>query len=222
MKRVDIDTEFAIDMYVNQGMSLTKIGEIFDVTRNTIRERLKEKNITIKSSTQALREIREKQVDIEKMVDMYVNQKIKVAEIGKKLNIHRDTVRRKLRSLGVRMQSQREAHTIELDIVKLEDMYVNQKMSTTQIGKIMGVNPKTILNKLKILGIPRRSKSEAVSLNHTQKKKDNSRNNMSTRNIVGRGSSCIEHQHFSGGPNLGNQTPIRKRLGGNSPNPTSI
>ena len=101
-------------------------------------------------------------------------------------------------------------------------MYVNQKMSTTQIGKIMGVNPKTILNKLKILGIPRRSKSEAVSLNHTQKKKDNSRNNMSTRNIVGRGSSCIEHQHFSGGPNLGNQTPIRKRLGGNSPNPTSI
>ena len=156
------------------------------------------------------------------MVDMYVNQKIKVAEIGKKLNIHRDTVRRKLRSLGVRMQSQREAHTIELDIVKLEDMYVNQKMSTTQIGKIMGVNPKTILNRLKILGIPRRSKSEVNALRNTQKKKDCSRNNMSTRNIVGRGSSCIEHQHFSGGPNLGNQTPIRKRLGGNSPNPTTI
>ena len=54
------------------------------------------------------------------------------------------------------------------------------------------------------------------------KKKDYSRNNMSTRNIVGRGSSCIEHQHFSGGPNLGNQTPIRKRLGGNSPNPKTI
>lgn len=220
MKRVDI--ELIIDMYVNQGMSLVKIGKILNAHPETITKRLKEKNITIKSSAQASREAIEIQVDIEKMVDMYVNQKIKVAEIGKKLNIHRDTVRRKLRSLGVRMQSQREAHTIELDIVKLEDMYVNQKMSTTQIGKIMGVNPKTILNRLKILGIPRRSKSEVNALRNTQKKKDCSRNNMSTRNIVGRGSSCIEHQHFSGGPNLGNQTPIRKRLGGNSPNPTTI
>lgn len=222
MERLDIDTELVIDMYVNQGMSLTKIGEIFDVTRNTIRERLKEKNITIKSVAQATREATEIQVDIEKMVDMYVNQKIKVAEIGKKLNIHRETVRLKLRSLGVRIQSQREAQTIEVDILRLEDMYVNQKMSTPKIGEIMGVSGRTILNKLKILGIPRRSKSEAAALNHTQKKKDYSRNNMSTRNIVGRGSSCIEHQHFSGGPNLGNQTPIRKRLGGNSPNPTTI
>ena len=163
-----------------------------------------------------------KKLNIELIIDMYVNQKIKVTEIGKKLNIHKVTVIRKLRSLGVRIRSQREAQTIELDIVKLEDMYVNQKMSSTKIGKIMGVNGRTILKKLEILGIPRRSKSEAQFERHTQKKKDCSRNNMSTRNIVGRGSSCIEHQHFSGGPNLGNQTPIRKRLGGNSPNPTTI
>ena len=218
MERLDIDTELAIDMYVNQGMSLAKIGKIFDVDPNTIRERLKEKNITIKSATQAT----EKQVDIEKMVDMYVNQKINVAEIGKKLNIHRVTVIRKLRSLGVRIQSQREAHTIELDIVKLEDMYVNQKMSSYKIAEMMGASQWTIMKNLKILGIPRRNKLEAATLAHTQKKKDCSRKNMTTRNIVGRGSSCIEHQHFSGGPNLGNQTPIRKRLGGNSPNPTTI
>jgi len=222
MKRVDIDTEFAIDMYVNQGMSLTKIGEIFDVTRNTIRERLKEKNITIKSSTQALREIREKQVDIEKMVDMYVNQRMSSTEIGKKLNITKETVCVKLKQIGVKMRTNTEIQTIELDIVKLEDMYVNQKMSSTKIGEIMGVTSRTIRTKLKILGIPIRSKSEAQALAHTQKKKDYSRKNMSTRNIVGRGSSCVEHQHFSGGPNLGNQTPIRKRLGGNSPNPTTI
>ena len=218
MERLDIDTELAIDMYVNQGMSLAKIGKIFDVDPNTIRERLKEKNITIKSATQAT----EKQVDIEKIVDMYVNQKINVAEIGKKLNIHRVTVIRKLRSLGVRIQSQREAHTIELDIVKLEDMYVNQKMSSYKIAEMMGASQWTIMKNLKILGIPRRNKLEAATLAHTQKKKDCSRKNMTTRNIVGRGSSCIEHQHFSGGPNLGNQTPIRKRLGGNSPNPTTI
>jgi len=218
MERVDIDTELVIDMYVNQGMSLRKIAKIFDVNYHTIAKRLEEKNITIKTS----RETIEKQVDIEKMVDMYVNQKIKVAEIGEKLNVHQTTVRRKLKQLGVRIQSQREAQTIEVDILRLEDMYVNQKMSTPKIGEIMGVSGRTILNKLKILGIPRRSKSEAAALNHTQKKKDYSRKNMSTRNIVGRGSSCIEHQHFSGGPNLGNQTPIRKRLGGNSPNPTSI
>ena len=222
MERVDIDTELVIDMYVNQGMSLVKIGKILNAHYDTITKRLKEKNITIKSSAQASREAIEIQVDIEKMVDMYVNQKIKVAEIGKKLNMHRETVRRKLRSLGVRIQSQREAKTIELDIVKLEDMYVNQKMGCPEIGKIMGVNPKTIENRLKILGIPRRSRSEVNALRNTQKKKDYSRKNMSTRNIVGRGSSCIEHQHFSGGPNLGNQTPIRKRLGGNSPNPTTI
>ena len=75
MKRLDIDTELVIDMYVNQGMSLKKIGEIFDVSYHPIKDRLKEKNITIKPSHQASREILEKQVDIEKMVDMYVNQK---------------------------------------------------------------------------------------------------------------------------------------------------
>ena len=112
-----------------------------------------------------------KKLNIELIIDMYVNQKIKVTEIGKKLNIHKVTVIRKLRSLGVRIRSQREAQTIELDIVKLEDMYVNQKMSSTKIGKIMGVNGRTILKKLEILGIPRRSKSEAQFERHTQKKK---------------------------------------------------
>lgn len=170
MKRLDIDTELVIDMYVNQGMSLRKISKIFDVDPTVITKRLKEKNITIKSSSQANREVTEKQVDIEKIVDMYVNQ----------------------------------------------------KMPSTKIGEIIGVAKTTILNKLKILGIPRRSKSEVMMLRNTQKKKDYSSKNMSTRNIVGRGSSCVEHQHFSGGPNLGNQTPIRKRLGGNSPNPTKI
>jgi len=222
MKRLDIDTELVIDMYVNQGMSLKKIGEIFDVSYHPIKDRLKEKNITIKPSHQASREILEKQVDIEKMVDMYVNQKMNLAEIGEKLNICRMTVCNKLKQLGVKMRTKGESRIIELDIVKLEDMYVNQKMSTRQIGEIMGVNRKTILVKLEILGIPRRSQSEINELRNTQKKKDNSRKNMSTRNIVGRGSSCIEHQHFSGGPNLGNQTPIRKKLGGNSPNPTTI
>jgi transposase len=222
MKRLDIDTELVIDMYVNQGMSLKKIGEIFDVSYHPIKDRLKEKNITIKPSHQASREILEKQVDIEKMVDMYVNQKMNLAEIGEKLNICRMTVCNKLKQLGVKMRTKGESRIIELDIVKLEDMYVNQKMSTRQIGEIMGVNRKTILVKLEILGIPRRSQSEINELRNTQKKKDNSRKNMSTRNIVGRGSSCIEHQHFSGGPNLGNQTPIRKRFGGNSPNPTTI
>ena len=222
MERLDIDTELVVDMYVNQGISLRKIGKIFKIRPDTISNLLKEKNITIKSFTQASREVIEKQVDIEKMVDMYVNQKISTIKISKKLNVCRMTVLRKLKQLGVITRTSAKAKPIELDIVKLEDMYVNQKMSCSKIGEIMGVGRMTISRNLKILGIPLRSKSEAVALAHTQKKKDYSRNDMSTRNIVGRGSSCIEHQHFSGGPNLGNQTPIRKRLGGNSPNPTTI
>lgn len=222
MKRLDIDTELVIDMYVNQSMSIREIGKIFDVSTDPISRRLKEKNITIKSSTQALREIREKQVDIEKMVDMYVNQKMSSTKIGEIMEVTKQTILNKLKELGVKIRTREENQTIELDIVKLENMYVNQKMSCPEIGEIMGVSRKTIAKKLKILGIPRRSRSEVITLRNTQKKKDYSRNYMSTRNIVGRGSSCIEHQHFSGGPNLGNQTPIRKRLGGNSPNPTTI
>ena len=209
-------------MYVNQSMSIREIGKIFDVSGDPISRRLKEKNITIKSPTQACREVTEKQVDIEKIVDMYVNQKMSSTKIGEIMEVTKQTILKKLKELGVKIRTKEEAQTIELDIVKLEDMYVNQKMSCPEIGEIMGVSRRTIANKLEILGIPRRSKSEAVALAHTQKKKDYSRNNMSTRNIVGRGSSCIEHQHFSGGPNLGNQTPIRKRLGGNNPNPTTI
>ena len=221
MKRLEIETELVIDMYVNQGMSVKKIGKIFNTSPTTIKRRLKGKNITIKSPAQACREITEKQVDIEKIVDMYVNQKIRLTEVGKKLNVSYGTVRRKLKQLGIKRRKSGPNPT-ELDIVKLEDMYVNQKMSTIKIGEIMEVNPKTIWRKLEILGIPCRSKSENAILINTQKKKDYSRKNMSPRNIVGRGSSCIEHQQFSGGPNLGKQTPIRKRLGGNSPNPTTI
>ena len=222
MKRLDIDIELVVDMYVNQGMTLTEIAKILDADRSTIKQRLKEKNITIKSSAQVSREISEKQIDIEKMVDMYVNQKTKAAEIGKKLNINQSTVYNKLKQLGVKMRTSTESLTKELDIVKLEDLYVNQKMSCPAIAKIIEASASTIYKNLKILGIPRRSHSEASLLAITKKKKDNSRKKMRTRNIVGRGSSCIEHQHFSGGPNLGNQTPIRKRLGGNSPNPTTI
>lgn len=218
MKRLDIDIELVIDMYVNQGMPLTKIGEILDADPSTIKQRLKKRNVAINSR----HSYHEKQVDIEKMVDMYVNQKMNSYEISEKLNICPKTICIKLKQLGVKLRSSGESMTKELDIVKLEDLYVNQKMSCPAIAKIIEASASTIYKNLKILGIPRRGKSEALRLIHTQKKKDCSRNNMSTRNIVGRGSSCIEHQHFSGGPNLGNQTPIRKRLGGNSPNPTTI
>ena len=218
MKRLDIDTELVIDMYVNQKINTREIGKKLNAHQTTVCRILKQLGVKMRTMT----EIKTIELDIEKMVDMYVNQKINTREIGEKLNVHQMTVRRKLKQLGVKIRSKGEARTIEVDIVKLEDMYVNQKMSSTKIGEIMGVSAYTIRKKLKILCIPRRSKLEAAMLRNTQKKKDYSRDNMSTRNIVGRGSSCIEHQHFSGGPNLGNQTPIRKRLGGNSPNPTSI
>ena len=69
------------------------------------------------------------------MVDMYVNQKTKAAEIGKKLNINQSTVYNKLKQLGVKMRTSTESLTKELDIVKLEDLYVNQKMSVLQLQK---------------------------------------------------------------------------------------
>ena len=73
-----------------------------------------------------------KKLNIELIIDMYVNQRITSAEIGRKLNIAESTVCNKLKRLGVKRRSSTEAQTrtIELDIVKLEDMYVNQKIST--------------------------------------------------------------------------------------------
>ena len=50
-------------------------------------------------------------------------------------------------------------------------MYVNQKMSSTKIGEIMGVAKMTILRKLKILGISIRSSAEAQFARHTQRKR---------------------------------------------------
>ena len=43
MKRLDIDIELVVDMYVNQGMTLTEIAKILDADRSTIKQRLKEK-----------------------------------------------------------------------------------------------------------------------------------------------------------------------------------
>jgi transcriptional regulator with XRE-family HTH domain len=91
--------------------------------------------------------------------ELYTDQRLSIAKIAKKLNCHPRTVHRKMKQYRVKSRTLSEAATKVLTSKeRLRELYNKKGLSTEQIGKLYNCSHATILNKMKIYKIKRRSR----------------------------------------------------------------
>jgi len=99
------------------------------------------------------------EVDWNELVHLYVEDKLSMYKIAKKLGLPPSTVWLYLKKVGVARKRRRNIPKEEL-----EELYLERKLSTLEIAKIKNVHPSVILYKLKKYGIPVRNLSDAAKL----------------------------------------------------------
>lgn len=104
----------------------------------------------------------------EQLYDLYVNQRLSSCQIAPLFGVNSRTIRRQLNVLGIKPKtSMNKPRKILWDKEQLYDLYVNQKLSSLEIEKILSIPSRSIRRKLSRLGMQTRSLSEA----NTKKKK---------------------------------------------------
>lgn len=95
MKKVDISKEKLKKMYLEDNLSLEKIGKIYGVSRNTIRNKVIEYNLQ--------KEIKNKKdISKEELYELYINQNLLQKEIAETKQISIKKIQRLLKKYGIK------------------------------------------------------------------------------------------------------------------------
>lgn len=93
-----IDSDELYDYYINQKLSKKSIAKIYNCGITTIDRHLRANNIPIRVTKNYKAS---EKIDVDKIVDLYINQHMSALKIGKKLKIHGNLVIRCLRKRGI-------------------------------------------------------------------------------------------------------------------------
>lgn len=101
-----------------------------------------------------------KELDDEKIIDLYVNQKESSLKIGKIFNVSKKTILRRLRWNNIEIRESKISNTLDLDNDKIKKLYTEEKKSTEEIAEIFNCSSTVILYRLEDMKVKRRSKRE--------------------------------------------------------------
>lgn len=90
----------------------------------------------------------------EKLLDLHYAKNLSVTEISKLYNCHRDSVRLAMRRFGIVPRGKIKKPLSEDLKSNLIILYVEQQLSTREIGRILGRTHDYVSDKLKEIGIP--------------------------------------------------------------------
>lgn len=168
---MDIDKETLEKLYIIEDLSLEEIGERFGVSRKTISRRLK--HYKIPERPQKTRKIIIEKEILEKL---YIHEQLNPSEIGKRLEIGRETVTRLLKGYSIPLRNSKEGTKIAkekkaLKIPKeeLEQKYLQENLPIPKIAEEYGVSPSWMYTYFKKYNIKIRTYNEAVSLVHKER-----------------------------------------------------
>ena len=169
-------------LYWDEGKSAEEIGRIFGVRGSVVQEWMKKYGIPLRSRSESQKKRWEKRKVKEHPIlkknilyKLYWEQGKSVIEIGKELGVSEATVRKYMKRYGIPRRSRSEANTLRwkkqrkregkvIDLSKelLEKLYVQQRKSTVEIGKQLGISPSTVRDLLRKYNIPIRDLSDAI------------------------------------------------------------
>jgi predicted DNA-binding protein YlxM (UPF0122 family) len=91
--------------------------------------------------------------------EIYIDKGLSMAKIGKKFHCHPSTIQRLMQKYKIKSRTLSEANKkVFISKQILKKLYYHDKMSTGEIGKLYHCSHATILNRMKVYGIQRRSK----------------------------------------------------------------
>ena len=93
-----IDADELRDYYINQKLSKKSIAKIYKCGITTIDRHLKSNNIPIRVTKNYKIS---KKIDVDEIIDLYVNKNMSALKIGKKLNVHGNLIIRCLKKNGI-------------------------------------------------------------------------------------------------------------------------
>jgi len=151
-------------MYLKENMSTYEIGEYIGVGGCAVGKWLKKYGIPIRTTSESMLKKGVVKPTKEVLERMYLEEWMNPKEIGDKIGVDKGSIRNWLISYGIPMRGVSEARL--KGVVKptkevLERMYLNQWMSTVEIGEKIGVGNPIVGIWLKEYEIPTRGISEA-------------------------------------------------------------
>ena len=145
------------NLYINKKLSPYQIAFMVGVSRETIRNKLKKYSIPIRSKDEANRRtnILKKQLE-----NLYYKQKLSIPQIANICHVGQTTIYYWLKKYNIPTRSCVEGICLRIKICisknQLKDLYLNKRLSIARIAKLLNVDYRVILRRLKEYNIPKK------------------------------------------------------------------
>jgi predicted DNA-binding protein YlxM (UPF0122 family) len=146
--------ELLLDLYQSQKLSTRIIGEKLGLSFEHIRKCLYKYRIKVRKNSESLIV-----PSYETLFELYIINGYSIKDISIKYNVYDSTVRYWIKNVGMQI------NTITISKDEIYKLYIDDKLSTVQIGKIYNISNCTVGRILKKYNIRARSNSEAQSFN---------------------------------------------------------
>ncbi len=172
--------EFLYDLYTNKKMSKEDIADKLGTTIFYVRKAFNSLGIATRTPHESDLVIHEKRREKyynpdldnhEVIYDLWVTKDMSVDEMSKYLKVPKRAVKRAISKQKVSKLQRREIDFVDKklpedfkDKAKLEELYIKQGKSLSELSRDYGVTVKTVKKALDRFGIPRRTQVEAAKL----------------------------------------------------------
>lgn len=158
MKPNKIDEQLLLKLYNEDLLSIVKCAEILKVSESCVRRRLRKLKIIIRSPGEQLTH---RDVTKERVVDLYSNQGLSIAQCAEKLNKSETFVKNRLKKSDIKIRSVIEGlrvfhKTDNITDDAIIDLYENKKMSTYEISAYFNKSPYFARQRLWAIDYPMR------------------------------------------------------------------
>ena len=161
--RNDLDDDEIRKLYIEEEISIVQIGEKLGASDRIISYRLKKQGIKLRSKGK-----RRDDLDDEEIKKLYIKEGLSIYQIGEKLGASDRTISNRLKKQGIKLRSKGRSCN-DLDDEEIKKMYIEEGLSTVQIGEKFGVSSPTISKRLKKQGIKlSKSPSKRVAMVQNQ------------------------------------------------------
>jgi len=148
-------------LYHDQGLSLSEIGEKFDVSDQCILGWMRKLNIDRRSISQAQTTNRPEELCSEEWLrQKYWSESLTTPEIAEEINVSKTAVQDAMDREGVprRPRSIPDGHPVN-DPELIREKYWSDEMTINELANWLVVKPQTLIERMRNMGIPRRGQS---------------------------------------------------------------
>ncbi len=154
---MQITKEFLIEQHINSNKSIGEISRILSCSSTKVRNAMRRHGITT-----IQREYNLIDLDINQITELYF-QGNSITAIASQLKVSEPTITNRLKLAGITIKPSTTYLKI-IDIPDLQKLYVDQKKSAEEIGKLYSVSGDTILKKLRQQNIAIRTRKEQLEI----------------------------------------------------------